>query len=122
MMTLRPRAAAPLAHSMTPRGSRWADRILTSCAMPKASSWVVQLSISGRSDLLPRITPTSGTARLLCDVAAVEGSLESYPAHHGEDGVAGVVDAVAQGHQREHPAARRDQAPTWDVTRPRMED
>jgi len=62
MTTLMPRDIALLAHSMTPAGSRWAEQIFTSYSIPNASSCVVQLSIRGRSDLLPRITPTSGNA------------------------------------------------------------
>src|SRR5207302_7529102 len=122
MTILMPRPAAEVAHSMTPRGSRCAERIFTSCWMPKASSCVVQPSISGRSDLLPRMTPTSGTDRLLCDIAAVEGSVESYPADCGEDVLAGGRHALAQGHQRQNPAPGGDQPPARQVARPRMED
>src|ERR1700694_643114 len=123
MTTLMPRAATPLAHSMTPAGSRWAEMTLTSYSIPKASSCVVQLCIRGRSVLLPRITPTSGNARcLLGYVAAVKSSVESYPADRSEHRLAGLSQRFAEGDHRQPPPARRDQALAGQISSTGVED
>src|SRR5205823_10446537 len=60
MTTFKPRDRAPVAHSMTPRGFRCAEQILSSCVNPRSSSTLTQASINGRSDFEPRMTPTTG--------------------------------------------------------------
>src|ERR1700737_5092393 len=123
MTTLMPRDAAVLAHSITPAGSRWAEQIFTSCSIPKAWRCVVQLSIRGRSDLLPRITPTSGKAWcLLGYVAAVKSSVESYPADRFQHRLARLGDGVAEGDQRQPPAAGGDKALAGHVAGAGVED
>src|SRR5213593_3384045 len=60
MTTLSPRSRAVVAHSITPRGLRCAEHTFISCVKPRSSSTLTQDSISGRSDLEPRMTPTTG--------------------------------------------------------------
>src|SRR5712691_9519775 len=60
MTTFSPRSRALVAHSMTPRGLRCAEQTLTSFSIPSSFRTLTHDSMSGRSDLEPRMTPTTG--------------------------------------------------------------
>src|SRR5207245_3878004 len=57
--TLSPRSRAEVAHSMTPLGLRCAEHTFNSCVNSSSSRTLTHDSISGRSDLEPRIIPTT---------------------------------------------------------------
>src|SRR5438132_6937493 len=122
--TLRPRSRAVEAQRITPCGSRWAEQTLSSASSPSSSSWRVHASIRGRSDLLPRMTPTSGkfSDGLHSDVGAEVGSRKSYPAGSGQGRLAGRRGRVPEGHHREHAPARRDQPAAGLVAGAGVED
>src|SRR5713101_2344932 len=61
--TFSPRSRAEVAHSMTPLGFRWAEQTLTSCINSSSSRTLTQDSISGKSDLEPRMMPTRSEER-----------------------------------------------------------
>src|SRR5256885_16364548 len=78
--------------------------------MPSVCSWPVPASISGRSDLLPRITPTSAKLSLLRNIRSEVGSGKSYPHRSGEGAQPRLMGVRAQAHGGHHPAATGDQA------------
>src|SRR2546427_10583932 len=63
MTTLSPRSRADDAHSMTPRGLRCAEQTFSSCVNSSSSSTLTHDSMSGRSDLEPRMMPTTGCTK-----------------------------------------------------------
>src|SRR5918994_3239803 len=62
MITRTPRRAAVEAYSATPRGSRWADRTLSSYEIPRSFSSSMAGSMRSRSDSEPMRMPTSAPA------------------------------------------------------------
>src|SRR5919201_5543057 len=122
--TLRPRSRAVDAHLITPSGSRWAEQTFSSASRPSSSSWRVHASISGRSVLLPRMTPTSGNGSngLQSYVRTEVGSRKSYPPRSGQSLLAGARDRNSERDDREHPPARSDQPADRLITRAGVED
>src|ERR1700704_5140600 len=72
MITRKPRSAAPRAYSYITSGVRCADTTRTSCAIPKSVSTSTAPCITGRSESLPMITPTSGAPLLTSTTLAAE--------------------------------------------------
>ena len=60
MITRRPRSAAERAYSVMTSGVRCAETMRTSWGTPKSVSTSIAACITGRSESLPMITPTSG--------------------------------------------------------------
>src|SRR5207237_4173932 len=79
-------------------------------------------SISGRSDLLPRITPTSAKLSLLRNIRSEVGSGKSYPHRSGEGAQPRLMGVRAQAHGGHHPAATGDQAAPGLEAGPGVED
>src|SRR4051812_17260153 len=71
MMTRRPRSAAPRAYSYITSGVRWAETTRTSHVTANSVSTSTAPCITGRSESLPMMTPTSaGEAVTRANLAA----------------------------------------------------
>src|SRR5258708_15344684 len=136
MITLIPRPRAPLAHSDISAGARCAESTRVSDSTP---IWVriwAHFSTPGRPDLLPTRMPPSITDLLPWwprrasggrlgrlhrrDVRAMETAVKAYPPDVLVGPGAGLRDAVARRHHRQHPAAAGD-VPVVGVLGPGVE-